>query len=302
MSPKNHVRVIALALATLLISGCSSSTDVGKTTQFFVPGNCSETKVLQALPNSIPNATFINTDWQPAEGTDLYAALNAGGLACSFGNQSAEIGATVLWANDDDALFNDRAKSWIKEGQTKVDIPGIDETRAYQRLDNGAVRSVNVLINGFWIQMNATFTKKIDEMAPLVKAALDSLRDDTTMANENVTGCFAATVGNDLLVLKLQQEDRNLVFAKVGFYWSAKDSNEGTMIASYRNGILTGIYDATSSRGATSKSELFFQGDKTGFVQGTGPTEIVNKVELLQRPLNLKWDKIYKYVPSDKCS
>jgi len=58
----------------------------------------------------------------------------------------------------------------------------------------------------------------------------------------------------------------------------------------------------TSSKGSSFKSELFFKGDKTGFVQGTGPTQVVNKVEQLMRPLNLKWDETYKYVPSDKCS
>ena len=298
----NLKRAIPVVIATLFLAGCSSSNEASKKTTYYVPGYCSETKVLKALPSSIPNAEVINTDWQPAEGTDLFAALNAGGLACSFGNQSAEIGATVLWAPDDDALFADRVKSWSKEGQTQVDLPGFDGSSAYQRLDNGSVRTVNVLINGFWIQVSATFTTKLDEMVPLVKAALESLRDDKSMAKENVTGCFAATVGNDLLVLKLQQEDRNLVYATVGFYWNAKDSNEGTMIASYRNGILTGIYDATTSKGASFKSELFFKGDKSGFVKGTGPTEMVNKVEQLMRPLNLKWDETYKYVPSDKCS
>ena len=299
----NLKRVIPVVIASLFLTSCSSSNEASNKTTYYVPGYCNETKVLKALPSSIPNAEVINTDWQPAEGTDLFAALNAGGLACSFGNQSAEIGATVLWApDDDDALFAERSKNWAKEGQTTVDIPGLDETSAYQRLDNGSVRTVNVLIQGFWIQVSATFTTKLDEMVPLVKAALDSLRDDKAMAKENVTGCFAATVGNDLLVLKLQQEDRNLVYATVGFYWNAKDSNEGTMISSYRNGILSGIYNATSSKGSSFKSELFFKGDKTGFVQGTGPTQVVNKVEQLMRPLNLKWDETYKYVPSDKCS
>ena len=302
-------RVMCIAISLVFIlTGCSKSENAAPTSSaLYVPSKCADTKILSALPSSIPNPKFIDTEWQPAENTDLYAALNAGGIACTFGFQTAEIGTTILWAPDDDTLFTQRSAEWLKAGYKTIDIPGVDEKSAYvltegkEGLGEYHVWIVNLLIDGIWIQVNATFTKSIDEMVPLIKAAINSLRDEKKMAAENVTGCYAATLGNDLLVLKLDQQDRNLVFAKVGFYWSQKDSNDGSMIASYRNGVLTGIYNFKSS-GTNSQRELFFKGDKSGFNAGVGAVEVVKGVEQLKRPLNLKWDESYKYVPSDKCS
>lgn len=292
---------------TLILTGCSKEEAKISTGTLYVPSHCEDTKILAALPDSIPNPKFIDTPWEPSEGTDLYAALNAGGLACSFGIQEAEIGTTILWAPDDDSLFNERSQQWIKDGQVTVDIPGVDESAAYMRTEGTEgqgeyhVWAVNFLHQGVWIQIGATFANSIEDYTPLAKAAIASLRDEAKMAAENVTGCYAYAIGNSLLTLKLDQQDRNLVFAKLGYYWESKPAVDGQMIGSYRNGILTGVFDAQSG-GKTSQQELFFKGDKTTFVPGNGATEKKSGVEVFKRPLNIKWDESTKYLPSDKCS
>lgn len=299
--------VLVLLASSLILTGCSkedATTTVG--TQY-VPSHCEDTKILASLPDSISNPKFIDTQWEPSEGTDLYAALNAGGLACSFGIQEAEIGTTILWAPDDDALFNERSQQWTKDGQVSVDIPGVDESAAYvltegkEGSDEYHVWAVNFLYQGIWIHIGATFANSIEDYTPLAKAAIESLRDETKMAAENVTGCYAFTSGNDLLTMKLDQQDRNLVFAKLGYYVENKPAREGQLIGSYRNGVLTGIFES-QSLDKKSQQELFFKGDKKEFLPGMGATEKKSGVELFKRPLNISWDQSTKYVPSDKCS
>ena len=172
------MKILAIITSLLLLTSCASSETQDS---YSVPKNCEDTKVLAAFPDSIPNPKFIDTPWEPAEGTDLYAAINNGGLACSYGIQEAEIGATILWAPNDDNLFENRAKEWQGFGQQVIDLPDVDETFAYVLTEGTQgegeyhVWAINYLINGIWIQINATFFSSIDDALPIIKAAANSL-------------------------------------------------------------------------------------------------------------------------------
>jgi hypothetical protein len=298
---------LAIVLALFLTSCGGSAQEVTPTApKLYVPSDCTKTQILAAFPESIPNPAFIDTQWEPAEGTDLFETYSRGGIACSYGIQTAEIGATILWAPDDEGVFNSRIPEWTKAGQVKTDLPGVEEENAYVLSEGGEnsaerhVWAINLLIEGIWIQVNATYLQTIEEAIPLVKAAIDSLVSKESHLADSVSGCFVAEIGKDLLTLDLEQQDRNLVIANIKFLWSEKDANEGQMIGSYTNGVLTGIYDFTSE-GGRSQRELFFKGDKTGFVAGFGPVESKDGIEKFKRPLKIKWDENYKYLPSDKC-
>ena len=288
----------------LLLSGCSKTSS--KASALFVPTSCATTEILNSLPKNLAGATWIDEAWQPTKGSDLETALSEGGLACHFGLGSAEVGTTILWSPDDGFVFSERTPQWTKSGQKKVDIPGIDESSAYV-LTEGAedssdyhVWTVNLLYKGFWIQVNATFTDSLEKMVPLIKAAISSLRDQKTMDSENISGCYAVTVDGDLLTMKLDQQDRNIITADLYFGYTKKDSSEGKMFASYTNGILTGDYQVVLLN-KTAKYELFFKGDKSGFVQGSGPTEQVKDELKFKRPLQITWDEKNIYKSSDKC-
>lgn len=59
-------------------------------------------KSVQPQESSIMNRceggfVLIDTMWNPMPDTELAAALTAGGVACSYGIQEAEVGATLLW-------------------------------------------------------------------------------------------------------------------------------------------------------------------------------------------------------------
>lgn len=120
-----------LLIFVLLLSSCSSQEEIVAPELPSVPSNCAETKVLESILPRIADAKYIETEWEPAEGTDLYAAYNAGGIACTYGLQEAEVGATILWAPDNKILFSELSPNWISSGQKEIDLPGIEEEAAY---------------------------------------------------------------------------------------------------------------------------------------------------------------------------
>ena len=147
-------------------------------TIYRVPNSCKLEGVNAAFAKIIPPSKYISTKWQPAPGTDLYAAINGGGIACSYGDQEAEVGGTILWAKNKDGLWDSRVAQWQKDGMVVVDIPGVYETAAY-KLPEGATSAdnlpawrVNLLIGDLWIQLGAAFIQSWDEATPIINAAI----------------------------------------------------------------------------------------------------------------------------------
>ena len=302
------MKKIAIILSALLfLTACGNDPEATMAPELpSVPSDCTKTKILAAFPEKVPNPKFIDTQWEPAEGTDLYAAYNAGGIACSYGIQEAEIGATILWAPDNQILFNERSTQWIAAGQKEVDLPDFDEEKAYV-LTQGTegqgefmVWSINYLIDGVWIQVGATFLGSIEEAMPLVKAAADSLRTSKQAARTNLKGCYMAELPEDLYVFNIDYHDNNTLSAGVYTKKIDQDARKGIFVGSYTNGVIQGFYNIDSEQNK-KEHELFLKGDKTGFVLGTGKTTTSNGVEKFQRPLNIKWDEKIKYIPAEDC-
>jgi undecaprenyl-diphosphatase len=174
--------VMAL-LATGVIKDSAKAEVVApvKSISYSVPKDCLSTDVLAALQKDVRQAQFIDTPWQPAPGTELADFLNNGGIACSYGMQSAEVGITVDWVADGTKLFNSRTAGWLGEGYQKIDIPNLMETDAYfMQKDQSPTNEfhqyhVKFLINGFWINVSSTFGKTIEDGSGWIKAAVDSL-------------------------------------------------------------------------------------------------------------------------------
>lgn len=148
---------------------------------YSVPKDCESTKVLEALQKDVRQAQFIDTPWEPAPGTELADFLNNGGIACSYGMQSAEVGITVDWVANGSTLFGNRISGWISEGYQKIDIPNLMETEAYfLQKDQSQTNEfhqyhVKFLINGFWINLSSSFGKTLEDGAGWIQAAVDSL-------------------------------------------------------------------------------------------------------------------------------
>lgn len=176
---------ISFSLIATFLVGCSSSVDemeipTEKTSVYKIPASCELDSVNAAFAKIIPPSKYIPTEWTPAEGTDLYAVINSGGIACSYGDQDAEVGGTVMWAINKNGLWDKRVAVWQAEGLESVDFPGIDESAAYKlpegatSADNMPAWRINLLIGDLWIQLGAAFIQSFDEAAPIIEAAIDA--------------------------------------------------------------------------------------------------------------------------------
>ena len=177
---------IALFLTILVITGCSAddnmvSTDSVETFAGKVPESCDIAEVISEFDAQVPGSKFVPTDWQPFPGTDLDAALTNQGIACTYGIEVAEVGGTILWASNSSNVWEERKQAWIDAGETPIDLPGIQESAAYI-LQNGTsademhVWRINLLINGVWIQVGASFLQNLDEALPIIKATIAAIK------------------------------------------------------------------------------------------------------------------------------
>jgi hypothetical protein len=173
---------IAMFLTILVITGCSADDNIvstGSVETFAgkVPESCDIAEVISEFDAQVPGSKFVPTDWQPFPGTDLDAALTNQGIACTYGIQVAEVGGTILWASNSSNVWEERKQSWIDTGETPIDLPDIQESAAYILQDGTSademhVWRINLLINGVWIQVGASFLQNLDEALPIIKAAI----------------------------------------------------------------------------------------------------------------------------------
>lgn len=311
------VKTVLVLFSLLLLTACGtakptptttkSPTPVATKTTYEVPNDCLKITILKSFPSDIKNPKFVDTNWSPAVGTDLAAVYSAGGIACSYGIQSAEIGTTILWAPNTNNLFNIRKAVWQKNNQVKVDLPGVLEDEAYAITDTARTAGefhswyTNLLIDGIWIQVGASYVQSVAQGMPLVKAAIQAIRSAAVAQTTKIIGCYVATLKEDKYILNVTSQENNLITGNIAFMNSNKDSSSGAFKGFYTNGILTGIYNF-NSEGMHSKRELFYKGDKTGFNPGFGPVISQGNTENLKRPLSLTWELKYQYLPSTACT
>jgi len=175
-------KFLTICAAVLILSSCGSkgsNTATGGSDAIVgkVPTACEIAGVISEFDAQVPGSKFVPTEWQPAPNTDLEAALSNNGIACTYGIQVAEVGGTILWASNADNVWDTRKQVWIKDGYTVMDLPGIDETEAYVLQEGKAADEMhfwqaNMLVNGVWIQVGASFLQNLDEALPILKAAV----------------------------------------------------------------------------------------------------------------------------------
>jgi hypothetical protein len=177
-------KTLVVAVSLILLTGCSTSTPEasdGKMAQLTPPASCEQELVVQAFADQVEGSRYVPTEWQPSPGTDLFDVYEAGGIACTYGIQVAEVGGTVMWASNIDNLWDRKKTQWLEQGQVQIDLPGINETDAVilkegsTAADEMHVWAINLLINDVWIQVGATFLQNVDEALPIVQSAIDSL-------------------------------------------------------------------------------------------------------------------------------
>ena len=321
---KWHVILVSVSLiAVVILSGCATKNGVKnppiapvasatpststslQPVALAVPASCIETKVLAALKQTVPDAKFVSTEWTPSTGTELADVLNNSGIACSFGVQSAGVGLTAMWVKDTKRLYEARIAKWIQEGAKQVDIAQMDESSAYllhkpqSTSQEFNIWRLNVLIHGFWIQLGLSYGDTLDSGLPLLRAAVDSLIP--RKAKANIAGCYVGKLAKDRYVLSITEQIGINIKANIAYLNYQKDSSNGTFVGTYRDGILNGIY-SFRSEGMDSRRELFYRQVNKGFIPGYGPIEMIGDEERMKRPLNLKWNSSFVFLPSTNCT
>lgn len=170
-----RVNQSAVAMAcVLMLSGCGVPQEVAP--EGVVPSSCEVAGVIRAFDQRVEGAVYIPTDWEPAEGTDLFEVYEAGGIACTYGVESAEIGGTVMWALASDELWIEMSSEWKKAGYVVTDIPDVEEHEAFVletlAADDQPVWFINFHINGVWVQFGASkFVASLEDALGIVQAA-----------------------------------------------------------------------------------------------------------------------------------
>ena len=170
---------LSLIASLLLLSACGSTVTDSQSEIFQakVPASCEIPEVIAEFAAQVPGSKYVPTDWQAFPDTDLAAVLDNNGIACTYGIQVAEVGGTVLWTSNAKNIWEQRKYSWIEFGETPIDLPGISETSAYvlkEGTESGEMHvwKINLLIDGIWIQISASFLQNIEEVLPIIKAAI----------------------------------------------------------------------------------------------------------------------------------
>ena len=174
-------------VAVLLLTGCGGAGKVVPTpsaspiSKLAIPTDCTKAGMSEALSQIVSGAKYIPTKWQPASGTELADVLDNGGLACSYGLQSAEIGITADWVDNSKGLFENRVSGWLTEGYVKTDLPGIANAEAYFLLKKQSPKQefhvwiLNVKYHGAWLQLRCTaFAQNLEAGLPLLSAMISA--------------------------------------------------------------------------------------------------------------------------------
>lgn len=175
-------RLSALLIVVFALTSCSPHQPASQnpeTQKLSAPSECSALPVLASIKKIVPEAVYIPTNWQPAKGTDLEAALNAGGLACTYGIESAEIGGTLIWAPANQSQWDKRKALWLAEDFQQSKIEGFSDALILKDgvtgVDGAPRWNAIVYFEGFWISANLSFVQSIEQAKPILDAARESL-------------------------------------------------------------------------------------------------------------------------------
>ena len=159
---------LILLLIVPLLAGCGAQsktsvmTEKAKEIRISIPAKCTDSKVLNAVQEEISGAVFIDTKWTPAPDTELADILNDGGIACSYGIASAEIGATVRWVLDGANNFDKWKNKWLENGCSQVDLKDFGLNKGYvlikpqSETQEFAIWILNFKESGVWVSISRT--------------------------------------------------------------------------------------------------------------------------------------------------
>jgi hypothetical protein len=156
-------------------------------TTWTIPESCAIESIVTAINAAgFPGAVDLTPSWTPAAGTDLAAALDAGGIACGYGIPDTDAGMTVYWVTDAVEVFGTTASTvWVPEGAeaANLDLSVEDITAYFQQTDADADNEyphweVNVLFDGgLWVHVATSSWQNPEDGNSIIEEMLQLASD-----------------------------------------------------------------------------------------------------------------------------
>jgi hypothetical protein len=175
------VKKLLLALLLPLLVACGSkspSIPPQKEVEINIPSSCEVSNAFSAIKKEIPDSQFIDTKWAPAPNTELADFLENGGLACTYGVASAQIGATIRWVKDSKNNYEKWIPEWSKEGYQRVNLAtfGVSDGYFLQKAQSTTQEFhlwiLNFKSGGVWVSINRSSGESLNAGAGLIEAVL----------------------------------------------------------------------------------------------------------------------------------
>jgi hypothetical protein len=189
------IRGLILGSAALAVTGCAPAA-VGPTAEpaaTVSPSTAPTSNVVYSIPNTcdlpamvevidglgFSGAEDVTPPWEPADGTDLKLAIDAGGIACAWGPPNTDAGVVVYWVPVDDLLWSEASSIWESQGSAAIDVPDVDEDAAFflyepqDGMNEFARWELNLRFDDLWIQVGTSSWQDPADGNAVVDAALD---------------------------------------------------------------------------------------------------------------------------------
>ena len=104
--------------------------------------------------------------------------MNNGGIACSYGIASAEIGATVRWVLDGANNFDKWKSKWLENGYSQVDLKDFGLNKGYvlikpqSETQEFAIWTLNFKQSDVWVSISRTSGKNLAAGKDIINAVV----------------------------------------------------------------------------------------------------------------------------------
>lgn len=119
---------------------------------------------------------------------------------------------------------------------------------------------------------------------------------------DSILGCYVATLSRDVYTLVIKSEaDDGVVGGMIAYNNYEKDSSSGSFDGTFKDNILSGNY-SFDSEGMHSDRQLIFKKVGDTFVQGFGPTKVIDGKETFENISTLNFDSNSTFAKDADCS
>lgn len=120
------------------------------------------------------------------------------------------------------------------------------------------------------------------------------------VSQDSIKGCYVAKLSKDVYTLNIKSENNGVVSGVLAYNNYEKDSSSGSFNGTFKDNILLGTY-SFDSEGMHSDNQLIFKKVGNSFVQGFGPTKIIDGKETFENISAINFDSNSTFIKNESC-